>query len=334
DIHGQHHKCTALKISTDQGAVGWGLSSQEVKNSLDYLLDKNLADLISPDTGALPPVDRHMDFALYDLMGVILNKPVYELLGNHGPRENPIYSGMIYLDELEPPENPAGLDVILKNCEWDYQYGYRQLKVKIGRGGKWYPHDAGLDKDIEVIKMIYEEFKNRQVDILLDANDIYTLEDTIALFDGIGDIPIFWIEEPFREEASDMRELKKWMRENGFTKTLYVDGEANPDHALCLEMASEGTMDGFLPDIHGYGFTKWLELMPILKRTRTVASPHAWGNMLKTHYIAHLAAGLGNVVTIEGVTCLSDDIDYGDYAIKDGKIRVSDDAGFGMKLLV
>ena len=65
----------------------------------------------------------------------------------------------------------------------------------------------------------------------------------------------------------------------------------------------------------------------------TLTSPHAWGNRLKTHYIAHLAAGLGNVVTIEGVTCLSDDIDYGHYPLKDGKLHVSEEPGFGMRLL-
>jgi L-alanine-DL-glutamate epimerase-like enolase superfamily enzyme len=89
-----------------------------------------------------------------------------------------------------------------------------------------------------------------------------------------------------------------------------------------------------LPDIHGYGFSNWLRLIPTLKEMGTPSSPHAWGNMLKTHYIAQLAAGLGNVVTIEGVTCLSNEIDYGDYKIEDGKIKVSDQPGFGMNLLV
>jgi L-alanine-DL-glutamate epimerase-like enolase superfamily enzyme len=65
----------------------------------------------------------------------------------------------------------------------------------------------------------------------------------------------------------------------------------------------------------------------------TLASPHAWGSRLKTHYAAHLSAGLGNVCTLEGVTCLSDEIDFGDYPIIDGKMRVSDEPGFGMKLL-
>jgi D-galactarolactone cycloisomerase len=44
-------------------------------------------------------------------------------------------------------------------------------------------------------------------------------------------------------------------------------------------------------------------------------------------------AGLGNTSTIEGVTCISDDIDYGNYPIKNGKIFVSQEPGFGMKIL-
>ena len=73
--------------------------------------------------------------------------------------------------------------------------------------------------------------------------------------------------------------------------------------------------------------------MPLLKQQNTLASPHAWGSLLKTHYIAHLAAGLGNVCTLEGVTCLSDEIDFGEYKIENGMLRVSGKPGFGMKLL-
>lgn len=73
--------------------------------------------------------------------------------------------------------------------------------------------------------------------------------------------------------------------------------------------------------------------MPLLKEQNTLASPHAWGSLLKTHYTAHLATGLGNVCTIEGVTCLSDEIDFGDYKIINGRLRVSEEPGFGMKLL-
>ena len=124
------------------------------------------------------------------------------------------------------------------------------------------------------------------------------------------------------------------MNENGFESTLYVDGEANPDHELCLRMGKEGIMNAFLADIRGFGFTRWRHLMDDLKSYKMLSSPHAFGSMLKTHYITHIASALGNFVTIEGVTCFSDQIEFGDYKLIDGKIQVSDAAGFGMKLLI
>ena len=330
-VHGQFHKNEVLKLTTDQGAVGWGLSSIKIKGQVKQLQGKFVSQLVSPENGLLQGLSHYMDFALHDLMGVILHKPVYELLGAKGTKKTPVYSGMIYFDELEPEGNPSGMSKIIENCQWDIDYGYRQLKVKIGRSGKWYPHDEGLKKDIEVVRLIHQTFPD--ITILVDANDQYTLSDTMEFLKGIGDIPLLWIEEPFRENYDNGKKLRQWMDANGFEKTLYADGEANPDHALCLKMGKEGIMDAYLPDIRSYGLTRWRHIMPQLKKQKMWASPHAWGSMLKTHYVAHLAAACGNVVTIEGVTCLSDDIDFGDYKIVNGKIQVSEMPGFGMKLL-
>ena len=40
----------------------------------------------------------------------------------------------------------------------------------------------------------------------------------------------------------------------------------------------------------------------------------------------------GNVVTVEGVTCHTEDVDMSGYRLRDGKITVPDAPGFGMKL--
>ena len=260
-------------------------------------------------------------------------KPVYRLLGAQGPKASPVYSGMIYLDELNAANPSQRIDPVLANCQWDIDYGYRQLKVKIGRSGRWYPHDEGLEKDIEVVKAIHEMVAPQGTQLLVDANDVYSLKDTQDFLRGIGDVPLVWVEEPFVENIKEGRLLRKWMNENGFKNTYYADGERQPNHSVCMTLAEENNLDVYLPDINGYGFSAWLELMPKLRSMNTLASPHAWGDRLKTHYIAHLAAGLGNVVTVEGVTCLSDDIDYGNYPIREGRLHVSEAPGFGMTLL-
>ena len=335
-IHGQYHKVRCVKLYTDQGAMGWGSAKRQLKDDelQKTVIGKTVDELFIPDEGISDGAHFSLDQALHDLAGIILNKPVYEMLGAHGPKATDIYSGMIYFDELDAEGKPTGLDKVMKNCQWDYDYGYRQLKVKIGRSGKWYPHDEGLAIDIKIVKMIHDEYGDKGVDILVDANDRYSLQDTIDFLKGVKDVPIYWVEEPFRENLETSRELKKWMMANGRENTYYSDGEAKPDYDLVKKLIIEGTLDMHLTDIVNYGFTKWRKLMPFLIKHKTVSSPHAWGNMLKTHYISHLAAGLGNVVTIEGVTCISDEIDFGDYKIAGGKLHVSSKPGFGMKLLI
>ena len=121
---------------------------------------------------------------------------------------------------------------------------------------------------------------------------------------------------------------------NGWGKTFYADGERQPNHKVCMQLAKEKKLDVHLADIVGFGMTPWRNLMPKLIEFGTLTSPHAWGTSIKTNCITHVAAGLGNVCTIEGATCISDHIDFGDYKIQEGKINVSDAPGFGMKLLV
>jgi len=333
-VHGQFKKSNYVKLFTNQGAMGWGMGDYQESEKevlIQSIMTKRVDHLIIPSEGLIQGVHPAFDFALHDLAGIILDQPVYRMLGATGPLETEVYSGMIYFDELEPEKNPAGIDKVLENCRWDYDYGYRQLKVKIGRSGRWYPHDEGLAMDIRIVKMIHEEFGNK-IDILVDANDMYNLKDTLDFLKGVEGVPIYWIEEPFVENIGEGRQLKDWLMVNGRKDTYYADGERQPDYKVCLQLAKEGKLDVYLPDIVGLGFTPWRKLMPSLIELNTLASPHAWGSLLKTHYTSHLAAGVGNVCTLEGVSCLSDEIDFGNYTITDGKLKVSEQPGFGMKI--
>ena len=91
--------------------------------------------------------------------------------GRNEPYVTRIYSGMIYFDDLDPPENPAGVDKLIEECQWDYEYGYRQFKVKIGRGNRWMkPASAGMQRDILAVQEIHKAFPD--CDILVDGRKI------------------------------------------------------------------------------------------------------------------------------------------------------------------
>jgi len=334
DVHGYGPRANVVILRTDQGATGWG----EVSGGLPALeairaqvLGRSVAELIAPERGLRVPEWKPLDFALHDLAGVILGEPVWRLLGGGvEPRLFPCYSGMIYFDDLEPTVAPGGIDAVLKNCAWDRAHGYRQLKVKIGRGGKWMPGGAGLDRDIEIVRAIAREFPDCR--LLVDANDAYTVGDATAFLRGIEGIPLVWFEEPFVETVEDWTRLHAWMRAHGWTETLLADGEQHNDFAVLEELERRRILQVRLNDISGYGFTRWRELMPRLEAGGVLASPHCWGSALKTAYTAHLAAALGNVPTIEGVTTATEDVDFGDNRLRDGIYQVSSRPGFGLTL--
>lgn len=333
DAHGRGQDSEVVILRTDQGATGWGMirgKAQAVRDIQEWVKGQTLAGLFSPGIGILSEHVVSLDFALHDLAGVVLELPVWRLIGGRKPFSTKIYSGMIYFDDLEPPQKPAGIDRILEECRWDRDYGYRQFKVKIGRGNKWMPAQAGLQRDVEVVRAIARTFPD--CEILVDGNDGFTADSIIEFLKGIDGVPLFWIEEPFRETLADWRKLYAWMRDHGYPKTYRADGEASPDYAMLDPLCAEGVVNLRLEDIVGYGFTRWRTLIPKLAKQNLAASPHTWGAGIKTVYVAHLAAALGNTPTIEGVTSSSDDVDFGENKIVQGKFLPSSAPGFGMKL--
>ncbi len=330
--HGTGPTEPVVILRTDQGAAGWALGrvgADGVEALLARLKGRPVGELIDPASGILDPQWRGLDFVLHDLAGRILNKPVYELLGKKGPARHPCYSGMIYFDDLDPEDRPGGIDAVLANVKWDVEHGYRAVKLKIGRGHKWMEAAAGLRRDIEVTRAVRKAFPD--VDILVDGNNGFTTETFLEYLKGIDGVKLFWIEEPFQEAREPLMKVRAFLRERKLEVPV-AEGEAGFDRKFLLALAAEGLVQVVIPDIEGYGFTPWRGMMPELIQAGVTTSPHTWGTYLRTFYTAHLATGLGNVLTIEGVTSTSEDIDFSDYVLKDGFLTPSPAPGFGMKL--
>ena len=99
-------------------------------------------------------------------------------------------------------------------------------------------------------------------------------------------------------------------------------------------MGRENLLDGLQMDISGLGFTPWRQIMPKLVEAGVPAAQHTWGDPLKVHYAAHIAAGLGNFLMLEGIPSTTHGADMGLYRLEEGILHVPDAPGFGMKLTV
>ena len=325
--HGSGGESIALRLSTDAGATGWGLPLGSTAE-IGALIGRRVGDLIDPAVGVVDAAALPLDIALHDLAGRILGLPVHVMLGSSGPTDLPAYSGAVYFDDLDA-EPGRELDAIRETLRIDAALGYRDFKLKIGRGHRWMPHAEGLERDIQVTRLARE--CHPEADLLVDANDGYSPTTLFEYLDAVGDCSLTWVEEPFAERIEDLRLLRSYLDGLG-SRTLVADGEYEPNERQVFRLASEGLIDVALMDVIGYGFTAWRRAMPRLMASGTRASPHAWGTPLKTLYAAQLGAGLGNVLTIEGVPGSTDGADTSGYRLEDGLLHVPDEPGFGIPL--
>jgi L-alanine-DL-glutamate epimerase-like enolase superfamily enzyme len=97
-------------------------------------------------------------------------------------------------------------------------------------------------------------------------------------------------------------------------------------------LANEGLVDVLNLDLGIVGFSNWPRIMPELRRAGLAASPHTWRWTPRPCYVGHLGAGLGNVVTIEGIPGRAKGVDYSAYRIEEGRLVVPDVPGFGLAL--
>lgn len=332
--HGFGGEVTVARLYTDQGACGWGEISTglaEAKAAAERVTGKCLTDVFSAGTGILDGAFKALDIPLHDLAGVILGIPVSRMIRESASPRIRVYDGAIYMNDIIPEDRPQGVGQVLADCAYDYALGHRTLKIKIGRGSIWMEHDAGLARDIEVVRRIHEAFPD--AGLMVDANDGYSVEDAVAFLEGIGDAPLVWFEEPFREEEGANRRLRAYL-DVSRPGTLIADGESMTDIPLLRDLAGKGLLDVWQPDVCGYGFTAWRTLLREIEEKGYLASPHAWGNVVKTHYCAHLAAAYPHhIPCIEAVLGESEGVDYGGYALQNGVMTLPEKPGFGMDLI-
>nr|WP_294695847.1 enolase C-terminal domain-like protein [uncultured Friedmanniella sp.] len=326
--HGSGAAHPVVVLRTNHGAMGWGLPLQGSWDA-QQILGRNVAELIDPASGVLVPTALSLDYPLHDLAAKILDLPVHAMLGAAGGRSTSCYSGAIYFDDLDAVPPATGLDIIGANLASDFEQGFRAFKLKLGRGYRWMPHDEGLRRDIEVTQ--YTRTLYPDADILVDANDGFTLNTLAEYLAGVADVPLFWIEEPFAERREDLHQLRGLLAAT-HASTRIADGEYEPQLAKVLSLAADKLLDVALMDVIGFGLTAWRRVMPELVNLGVQASPHAWGLPLKTLYAAQIAAGLGNVLTVEGVPGTTTGADTSGYRLEEGRLTVPDAAGFGIPL--
>lgn len=332
--HGFGGSIRLAQLVTDQGAGGWGMLGaglQAARDAAELLRGRPVSEVFDPEKGVTDARLIAFDFALHDLAGVILGLPVAKMINPNAAPWARVYDGAIYMNDIIPEDKPQGMETVLRDCAEDWALGHRMFKVKIGRGYRWMAHDEGMDRDVELMRRIHAQHPGAA--LMVDANDGFTVEDTIQFLRRIEGVPLYWFEEPFREQRDHNARLRDYLdRER--PGTLIADGESDPDIAQLMELASDRLVDVLQPDVCGFGFTAWRGWLPQLAQRGFRSSPHAWGDVVKTYYCAHLAAAYPHhVPCVEAVLGSVEGVDDSGYVLSESMLTLPDRPGFGMELV-
>ena len=209
--HGPVVHDSVVRVHTASGAAGVGWSGLE-RADAESLVGRRLGELFRLPDGSLAD-GAEIDLPLWDLAARLQGVPLYRLLGGRGSRAVELYDGSIYIDDLDADDAQAR-EIFREEVRTGYRYGYRNFKIKIGRGARWMPTAAGLKRDLLVIHTVREE-AGPDAKIMVDANNGGTLNSTKDTLDACADARIYWFEEPFGEDPELNADLRRFIRDRG-----------------------------------------------------------------------------------------------------------------------
>ena len=323
-----------IRIYTNDGTLGWGAGSwgtTTAENS-EGVLNQNPFDLLNPENGVVEEF-RGLENALWDTIGKILEKPVYQLIGGDVFSNGlPAYDSTIYFNDLLYETKAEGLQRIENDVKSSLANGFTACKMKIGRGSYLMERKAGLQRDIELVQLA-RSTAGEGFNILVDANNGYTYDEVITFLNETSNCDVFWIEEMFEEEVELYRNLKAFIQEKGL-KTFIADGETRTRDPLEFydPFFEAGVIDVIQHDMKGLGVTGWRRLADMAAAHGVRCAPHNWGSLLGFYLSLQLGKTIPHFLYGEVATLTSDVIDTSNYTFTGGTFTVPDTPGLGLAL--
>ena len=289
--------------------------------------------------GVKPPVREAfrdhgwMSILAFDLLGREMGLSCVDLLTGRQRERIDAYDTTLYFqDFLGVEDGPAQ---IAAEAEESFRSGYRQFKIKTGRGGRWMLPEEGMRRDVDVVLAVREAV-GREARLMVDANFGYDghldlLEDFVR-----ETLPadLRWLEEMISAGVSGYRALRKIQDKTG-SKSWVVCGEVDraPISPVFQDLVFEGLIDGYQPDIVGAGFSKWLEIESRLEKTAVRSIPHNFGNgNFGTRAGIIFGAASASFVTLEDEMCLPNTYRTDNCTFGNGSYSLPDTPGLGLQI--
>lgn len=343
---GHTYPTTVLRIQTDQGIEGVGVMGYAPPDAafldaLKTLIGADPLNLYRMDAGRIvgrnPQYEtvlksyRLLDGPLFDLVGKLTGKAVWQLLGTSARDRVDAYDTTLYFSDVWFKDR--GVRAIVEETEEAQRFGYSAVKVKLGRGSKWMEKSAGLQRDIEVVHAV-RKVLGTQARIMVDPNNGYKGDREGAwrlLAETEGD-KLYWMEEIFPETVDDYTWLREKMAKAGM-KTLIADGES-VDQPAKFEpyLKPKRLMDVLQPDIRRCGFLDTLAVSRLGEPVGATCMPHNWGSQVGMLMTLQMSKAVKNIPGMEDDRSTCDVFIAEGYDFHKGAYTVPDKPGLAIRI--
>lgn len=250
------------------------------------------------------------DQALWDLAGQLSGKSVSELVGGYHRQRVPVYASGI------GPDDVTGQ---VRRCR---QVGFSTVKLRVG-------FDPGIDK---ANLLAARRALGDSGELLVDANQAWSLDDAVAMADMLVEAGVSWVEEPIADGT-----IEDWMSFHNRTGLDVAVGEnVYGRRAWSRVLASPG-IAVVQPDVSKQGgITELLWLCRQAEATGKIVEPHLYGGALAYAATLQVAACSPAVRRVEldvRSNPVRDELLVAPPVAVDGHVEVPEGAGLGVMLV-
>lgn len=227
-----------------------------------------------------------LEVALWDLMGQMADRPLWQLLGGRR-REVPLYASTgERIAAAERAERARGLQ----------QEGFAALKLRF--------HGRNPQADLAIARAVRQAVGSEMA-ILVDANQgwqmawdtspTWDFKTAVWVADALAELDVYWLEEPLpRHDYEGLARLRRR------TRVRIAGGEGNREFNDLRQYLRHGSLDVYQPDaVWSTGILRARQIAAEVRAAGAIYSPHTWGDGLVLLANLHVAAAVSNAPFVE-----------------------------------